>query len=137
MQRNLHCCYKHKIEEDQINLRDANDKYFHKILKERLSTVIDEHGTKIDDYGKVNDNLISFDTEFLGKAVDVSEDIQDDVLATPPCLDIDRFLLGSPSLKWMSHKSLGSSFFTASWDIIGHDITEAILGFFARSQMLK
>lgn len=146
----LESFYIQKSKEDWLNLDDMNGKYFHERLKQRyqhnrISSYQMDDDQWTWEYDKLIEHFVHYYERSLGSPAEVTEHIDDQIIAMGPCLSISEQLsLMQPCTERdaekaifsiPSHKSPGQMvlivvFFKSSWPIVVEEVFQAVLGFF-------
>lgn len=139
-----------------INYGDQNTTYFHRVMKEkqyrtRVVHIEDENGKLLLDYKEVTTHFTDFYKKLLGTKVERTH-TKDEVFGEGPCLTLGQQLdLIKPYTKEDVKKAMysinknkspgpdgyGSGFYKDAWDIVGEEVTEAVLDFFTNGKLLK
>ena len=145
---------KQKAKIEWLQVGDSNSAYFHRVVKTRvarnhISFIHDATGRLVDG-NDVYDTFVNHYLNFLGKqghtndfdvAGVISKYVTDQKAAQMVC-DISDEEIKSAMFSMGDDKSPGpdgysAAFFKNSWDIIGHDVMDAVREFFVSGKLLK
>ncbi|GAB2282134.1 hypothetical protein Dimus_039523 [Dionaea muscipula] len=148
---------KQKLKNDWLMLMDRCTPYFYATLKSRqrrgrIKRLLTENGREVTEAKAIGVEFIDYFKRLLGDDSLPLETIDQEVIAQGNLLTIDQQRrLVCPFTAFDVRKALGdikegkspgvdgfnSFFFKCSWEIVGRDITDAILEFFASGRILK
>ncbi|XP_062118958.1 uncharacterized protein LOC133832663 [Humulus lupulus] len=129
---------------------DDNNSYFHACIKKRreenrIVSFLNEQGVIIDDYNKVVHHFLDHFRGYMGSTSSANGTFNSQCIELGPCLDIEmqlslirefrksdvkKALFSIPGTKSLGPDGYGYEFYKAMWQIIGDEISEAILEFF-------
>lgn len=136
---------------------DASTSYFHRMVAARkafnhIHYLIDDAGTRFETHREIESHCVDYFSNFMGGPVEPQMFIQEDInlLFNFSCSaddqegfkkpfteqDIKIAFFSLPRNKICGPDGYSSEFFTATWDIVGPEVTAAILEFFSSGQLL-
>ncbi|XP_048502731.1 uncharacterized protein LOC125498546 [Beta vulgaris subsp. vulgaris] len=158
--RKVHAHYisflQQKSKYEWIKMGDENTSLFHRAIRKRRTQnaiygIHDINGTWVEGE-KVAEAFIEYYKGLLGTAKEGSSMTCAEIIAQGPCLnleqqedlmreitddEIQQALFSIPVDKSPGPDGFGTTFYKASWEIIGNDIITAVKDFFIHRKMLK
>ncbi|KAJ0431881.1 putative RNA-directed DNA polymerase [Helianthus annuus] len=148
------CFLKQKSKVEWLCAGDSNTSFFHKCVKSRnarnkISCIKDVHGNRFEGDG-IPGALVDHYSSFLGTAYSVSS-LDDDNLFLNTLSsysadhmirqvtreEVKQAMFGIGENKAPGPDGFTSAFFKQAWDIVGDEVTNAVLDFFDNGKLLK
>ncbi|XP_060969628.1 uncharacterized protein LOC133036879 [Cannabis sativa] len=140
-----------------IKNRDENTAIFHASIKERrrsnsILSIEDQQGVRTDKAEEILAAFLSFYQHLLGSKMEGRTKVNKGVMNLGPIVnkdqakfllkeyskdDVKKAIFAIPGIKAPSPDGYSSCFLQEDWDLIGEDISEAVLSFLHTRQILK
>ena len=148
------CFLKQKAKVEWLSAGDANTRFFHKCVQSRnarnkISSILDAQGNQFEG-DQVSTAFLTHYTNFLGMDYQVEDfDFGDLCANTLNALsanhmvrsvtrdEVKKAMFSIGENKAPGPDGYTSAFFKHSWDVVGDQVTNAVLDFFENGQMLK
>ncbi|XP_022042079.1 uncharacterized protein LOC110944741 [Helianthus annuus] len=148
------CFLKQKSKVEWLCAGDSNTSFFHKCVKSRnarnkISCINDIHGNRFEGDG-ITGALVDHYSNFLGTAQLVSRFDDDDLFRNTLSQhtadqmvrqvtreEVKQAMFGIGENKAPGPDGFTSAFFKHAWDIVGDEVTNAVLDFFENGKLLK
>ncbi|XP_062114671.1 uncharacterized protein LOC133825786 [Humulus lupulus] len=156
VQKNYNSYLSQKAKVTWVKEGDENSAFFHSSIKERrcqnMIYYIINAGIRVENPDEVTEAFFSYYQTLLGTQMDNRHQVKNSVMAHGPVLsrqqvgflsaeftkeDIKAAVFSIPGMKAPGPDGYCSYFFQDNWELVGDEISEAILSFLHTGQLLK